>query len=210
MSRKDKTVEEIYRKMTQLEHVIARPDTYVGSVQMQSEKMWVWSEETEMMVNRQINFVPGLYKIFDEILVNASDNKIRDPKGMDQLKVDIDVESCCIKILNTGRGLPIEIHKEHKIYIPEMVFGHLLTSDNYNDNEKKVTGGRNGYGAKLANIFSNKFVVSTADSSRGLKYRQVFEKNMSSVRDPKIDKYSGDDYTEVTFYPDMSKFGMSG
>lgn len=81
MSRKDKTVEEIYRKMTQLEHVLARPDTYVGSVQMQTEKMWVWSDNDEMMVNKQINFVPGLYKIFDEILVNAADNKIRDPKG---------------------------------------------------------------------------------------------------------------------------------
>ena len=129
--------------------------------------------------------------------------------GMDQLKVDIDVETTCIKILNTGRGLPIEIHKEHGIYIPEMVFGHLLTSDNYNDGEKKVTGGRNGYGAKLANIFSTKFTVVTADSSRGLKYRQVFEKNMSIAREPKIDKYSGDDFTEVTFYPDMTKFGMS-
>ena len=129
---------------------------------------------------------------------------------MDQLKVDIDMENCCIKIMNNGRGLPIEIHKEHKIYIPEMVFGHLLTSDNYNDQEKKVTGGRNGYGAKLANIFSTKFVVSTADSSRGLKYRQVFEKNMSAMREAKIDKYAGDDYTEVTFYPDMTKFGMPG
>ena len=81
-SRRDKPVEEVYRKMTQLEHVIARPDTYVGSVQMQSEKMWVWSDEQEMMINKQINFVPGLYKIFDEILVNAADNKQRDPKGM--------------------------------------------------------------------------------------------------------------------------------
>lgn len=81
-SRRDKPVEEVYRKMTQLEHVIARPDTYVGSVQMQTEKMWVWSEELEMMINKQINFVPGLYKIFDEILVNAADNKQRDPKGM--------------------------------------------------------------------------------------------------------------------------------
>lgn len=81
-SRKDKSVEEIYKKMSQLEHVIARPDTYVGSVQMQSEKMWVWSEEQDMMVNKQINFVPGLYKIFDEILVNAADNKQRDPRGM--------------------------------------------------------------------------------------------------------------------------------
>lgn len=67
--------------MTQLEHVLARPDTYVGSVIMQTEKMWVWDEASESMTNRQINFVPGLYKIFDEILVNAADNKMRDPQG---------------------------------------------------------------------------------------------------------------------------------
>lgn len=126
---------------------------------------------------------------------------------MDQLRVDIDVENCCIKVLNNGRGLPVEIHKEHNVYVPELVFGHLLTSDNYDDKEKKVTGGRNGYGAKLANIFSTKFVVQTADSSRGLKYKQVFESNMSGKREPKIDKYSGDDFTEVTFYPDLSRFG---
>ena len=129
--------------------------------------------------------------------------------GMDTLKVDINMEDGSIRVLNNGRGLPIEIHKEHNIYIPEMVFGHLLTSDNYNDTEKKVTGGRNGYGAKLANIFSTKFVVQTADSSKGLKYKQVFEKNMSVTREPKIDQYSGDDFTEVTFYPDMAKFGMT-
>jgi DNA gyrase/topoisomerase IV subunit B len=79
--RTDKPVEEIYKKMSQLEHVLARPDTYVGSVIMQNEKMWVWDEGSESMVSRQISFVPGLYKIFDEILVNAADNKIRDPKG---------------------------------------------------------------------------------------------------------------------------------
>ena len=129
---------------------------------------------------------------------------------MDQLRVDIDVENCCIKVYNNGRGVPVEIHKEHNVYVPELVLGHLLTSDNYDDNEKKVTGGRNGYGAKLANIFSTKFVVQTADSSKGLKYKQVFENNMASKREPKIDKYSGDDFTEVTFYPDMKKFSMSG
>jgi DNA topoisomerase-2 len=79
--RANRPVEEVYKKMTQLEHVINRPDTYVGSVQMQEEQMWVWSEEKECMEQRKIKFVPGLYKIFDEILVNAADNKIRDPQG---------------------------------------------------------------------------------------------------------------------------------
>merc|ERR1719281_1454041 len=123
------------------------------------------------MVYRAINFVPGLYKIFDEILVNAADNQSRDPT-MDAIKVEINQDQGFIKVWNNGKGLPIQMHKEHKIWVPELVFGHLLTSDNYDDQEKKVTGGRNGYGAKLTNIFSKKFIIETADRSRGLKYKQ--------------------------------------
>ena len=49
-----------------------------------------------------------------------------------------------------------ETHKEHKVLVPEMIFGELLTATNYDDSEKRVTGGRNGYGAQLANIYSKK------------------------------------------------------
>ena len=66
-------------------------------------------------------------------------------------------------------------------YVPEMIFGHLLTGDNYDDNEKKTTGGRNGYGAKLTNIFSKKFIIETADKTVGQKFQQVFEENMSGM-----------------------------
>ena len=72
-----------------------------------------------------------------------------------------------ISIENNGAGIPVEMHKKEKVYVPEMIFGQLLTSSNYNDDEKKTTGGRNGYGAKLANIFSTKFVLETCDSKRG-------------------------------------------
>lgn len=124
------------------------------------------------MVLKPITYVPGLYKIFDEILVNAADNKQRDPK-MDSVKVTIDAESNCISVYNNGDGVPVEIHQEEGVYVPEMIFGHLLTSSNYDDNEKKTTGGRNGYGAKLTNIFSTEFVIETADGRRQKKYKQV-------------------------------------
>ena len=58
--------------------------------------------------------------------------------------------------------------------MPELVFGHLLTSDNYDDSERKVVGGRNGYGAKLTNIFSNRFTVETADCERKKRYKQTW------------------------------------
>merc|ERR1712077_46358 len=142
------SVERIYQKKTQLEHILLRPDTYIGSVQPVTEKMWILDEETKKIVNREITYVPGFYKIFDEILVNAADNKQRDKK-MDTIKIDIKPEENTIRIYNNGQGIPVEMHKEQNMYVPTMIFGHLLTSSNFEDDDKKVTGGRNGFGAKL-------------------------------------------------------------
>ena len=66
---------------------------------------------------RDVKIVPGLYKIFDEILVNAADNKIRDP-NMDHIKVNVDRENGSISIHNNGRGIPIEIHEVYSHLIP--------------------------------------------------------------------------------------------
>lgn len=203
--RRGKTVEEIYQKKTQVEHILLRPDTYVGSVEKQDDLLWVWDNDSGEMQSRSISYVPALYKIFDEILVNAADNLQRD-KSMNKIMVEIDCKQKRIKVWNNGKGLPIQIHKEHKVYVPEMVFGHLLTSDNYDDSEKKVTGGRNGFGAKLTNIFSTRFIVETA--ARGKLYRQQWTSNMSRKGKPEIRKYSGEDYTSVEFWPDLDKFGM--
>jgi len=200
-----KTVEQIYQKKTQVEHILLRPDTYVGSIEKQDDNLWVWNKDKEEMEYRSISYVPALYKIFDEILVNAADNLQRD-KNMNCIKVDIDVKQKRIKVWNNGKGLPIQIHKEHKVYVPEMVFGHLLTSDNYDDTEKKVTGGRNGFGAKLTNIFSQKFIVETAGG--GKLYRQQWTTNMSRKGKPEIKRCSGESYTSVEFWPDLEKFGM--
>jgi len=92
---------------------------------------------------------------------------------MSYLKVIVDRENNFISVENDGRGIPIEMHSKEGVYVPELIFGHLLTSSNYDDNERKVTGGRNGYGAKLCNIFSTEFVVETVDGSKGKKFKQV-------------------------------------
>jgi DNA topoisomerase-2 len=166
----EKTIEETYQKKSQLEHILLRPDTYIGSIEKHAQILWVF--ENDKMVHRSVTYVPGLYKIFDEILVNAADNKQRDPK-MDSLKVVIDVENNLVSVYNNGDGVPVDMHKEEGVYVPELIFGHLLTSSNYDDTMKKTTGGRNGYGAKLTNIFSTEFVIETADGKRKKKYKQV-------------------------------------
>lgn len=199
-----------YQKLTQLEHILKRPDTYIGSVEQTTDQMWVYNSETEVMEFRKVSHVPGLYKIFDEILVNAADNKQRD-KNMDELRVWVNKEDGVIAVQNNGRGIPIEIHEQEGIYIPEMIFGHLLTSSNYDDDEAKVTGGRNGYGAKLTNIYSTQFNLETVDSRQQKKYTQTWKNNMGKMEPAKIVSSKGhDDYTRITFKPDFSKFGMDG
>ncbi|OLQ01237.1 putative DNA topoisomerase 2 [Symbiodinium microadriaticum] len=175
--RKSKTIEQIYQlllrtlKKSQLEHILLsprlRPDTYIGSIEVQRERLFVWDDAKQKIIRREVN-------------INEQDG--------------------WISIENNGMTLPVEIHK---------VFGHLLTSDNYDDDENKVTGGRNGYGAKLTNIFSTKFVIECGDGKRGQKYVQTWEKNMQEKGKASITKYSGKDFTKVTFYPDLKRFGMS-
>ncbi|RMZ90974.1 hypothetical protein DV736_g1814, partial [Chaetothyriales sp. CBS 134916] len=206
---KNNNASEQYQRLTQLEHIIRRPDTYIGSVEYTQERMWVYNTANDAMEFREISFVPGMFKIFDEILVNAADNKQND-KNQDQIKVVIDRANGRISVWNNGRGIPVEMHSKEKMYIPEMIFGHLLTGSNYNDDEKKVTGGRNGYGAKLANIFSTKFTVETASKHNKKKYRQTWTKNMSVMGPPHIEDQKNDDWTKVTFEPDFAKFGMTG
>ena len=64
MQKQKKTVEEIYQKKTPLEHILLRPDTYIGSVEHDSQPLWVWNEERQEIEHREVRFVPGLYKIF--------------------------------------------------------------------------------------------------------------------------------------------------
>lgn len=203
-----KTIEETYQKKTPKEHILLRPDTYIGAIDKDTQSMYIWDDKIKKMVQRSISYVPGLYKIFDEILVNAADNKMRDPK-MNILKVEISKEENTISVYNNGKGIPIQIHAKENVYVPELIFGHLLTGSNYDDNEKKVTGGRNGYGAKLCNIFSTEFIVETADKSVKKKYYQKFTNNMDNINEPIIEKYTGEEFTRVIFKPDLKRFKMT-
>jgi DNA topoisomerase-2 len=139
-------------------------------------------------------------------------SKVND-ESMDTLKVNIDIDEGTISVYNNGRGIPIAEHEAEKMWIPQMIFGNLLTSSNYDDDDKKLTGGRNGYGAKLANIYSHEFTVETACKAGkgydGAKYKQVWTKNMSTVSKAKITANSkGEEYTRVTFRPDLARFHM--
>lgn len=128
---------------------------------------------------------------------------------MDCIKIQIDAAANTISVYNNGHGIPVVMHKEENMFVPTMIFGHLLTSSNYNDEEEKVTGGRNGYGAKLCNIFSTKFTVETASKEYKKQFKQTWGSNMTKASDPKIKDFSGEEFTKITFSPDLEKFKMT-
>ncbi|KAG3103610.1 DNA topoisomerase 2 [Phytophthora cactorum] len=218
------SVESIYQKKTPLEHVLLRPGMYIGSVEAAKDTMWMVPSESAVkkdveglrMKQQAVEYVPALYKIFDEIIVNAVDNKVRDP-SMRHLDVVIESGNKAngyrpwISVYNDGKGIPVKFHKTEKVYVPELVLGHLLTGSNFDDTAARLTGGRHGYGAKLTNIFSKEFVVETGDTSVGLRYKQVWHNNMRTRGEPEITEFTGKDakdFTKVSFSPDLEKFEM--
>lgn len=190
-----KTIEQTYQKKTPLEHILLRPDTYIGSTQTTPSTLHI-SPNPHEINQKQISYTPALYKIFDEILSNAADNKQRDA-GMTTIKATLSPKS--VSIYNDGRGIPVVIHKTEQVYVPTLIFGSLLTSSNYDDSTVKVVGGRNGYGAKLANIFSTSFTVETSDGVHS--FSQTWKGNMSVAGDVIVKPHSGPQFTKITFKP---------
>ena len=216
-------ISKTYVKYDHITHVKNRPGMYIGSIDEDSVDTWIYNNESESsclikkMEKKKLNYVPGLFKIFDEILVNACDHETRlksktgdNINYMKNIKIKIDKESGVIEVFNDGDGIDVIEHPEEKVYIPEMIFGHMLSSTNYDDSEERVIGGQNGIGAKACNIFSKWFEIETIDNERKVKYVQKFENNMTQINKPKITKYTKKPYTTIRFLPDYSAFKLQG
>ena len=213
-----KTIEDKYKKLKdQHEHILKRPGMYIGSTKREKSHLWVHQESTTdpAITHKEISYVPGLYKIFDEILVNARDHVVRcieEKKDLcTKIEVSIDKASGKISIRNNGEGIPVVEHKEHSMLIPSLIFGELLSSSNYNDDEKRKVGGTNGLGAKLTNIYSTGFEVETLDSSSNKKFYQKFTNNMYTKGKAAVASAKGKkSYTLIRFIPDYERFGIKG
>ena len=202
---------ESVQKLTHVEHVLKRPDSYVGPVDKTHESYWLLNNTNNNFQKKNISYSPALLKIFDEILVNAIDRNSLHPKNVTQIAVSVDKENGAVTIENNGPlgGISVRMHEKEGIWNPELVFGHLLTSTNYDDNQKRIVGGRNGYGAKLTNIYSSEFSVIIKDGEEKKTYTQKWSNNMTTCHPPKITKHSaGTSSVSITFTPDWKRFGM--
>jgi len=203
-----KTIEDRYKKLTPIEHVLKKPGMYIGNIYTEPTKMYVFEDINEIKDNKfvykEVNYNAGFIKLFDEALTNASDHYIRTDGQVKYIKINVEKDH--ITIENDGPGVPIVMHKEHKIYVCELIFGNLLTGENFTDDDKRMVGGTHGIGIKTTNIFSKKFTIETADGKH--KYIQTFTNNMSDKTKPKITA-SDKNYTKITYYPDFDKFNLT-
>ncbi|OUU55508.1 MAG: hypothetical protein CBC12_00360 [Candidatus Puniceispirillum sp. TMED52] len=218
MSSTDSELAKQYQRKTDKQHILDNPDTYIGSVENVDADMWIFDNETQKIVQKNIEYIPGLYKLFDEGIVNARDHVMRmiqspilDKRFVSYINANIEEDGTII-LSNDGNGIDIAKHPEYDIWIPEMIFGHLRTSTNYDKTEKRIVGGKNGFGFKLALIWSTYGKIETIDHTRGLKYEQTFRNNLDIIEDPIITKVpkTSKPYTKVLFKPDYARFGITG
>jgi len=202
-----------YQRKTHREHILDLPDTYIGSVTTAPEEVYLRteSEEGEGFKVATIPVNPGFYKLIDELLVNAHDQVIRLRQKNSENPVKVVTIKCDAEgfsITNDGEPIDVAEHPEHKVWIPQMIFGELLTSANYNKDEKKLVGGKNGYGVKLVNIFAKEMAVEVIDQPRGLAYSQVFKNNMTVIEKPIVKPSKHKSLVSVGWKPDFARFGM--
>jgi DNA topoisomerase-2 len=178
-------IDKKYKKHELRSHIYSRPSMYIGTIDPNTLETYIINDDNKV-VKENITIIPGLFKIFDEAIVNAIDHSVRTRKDcpdniVKNIKVNINKETGVIEIFNDGMGIEIIKHNEYDIWIPEMIFGELLTSSNYNDDEVRIVGGVNGLGIKLTNIFSKSFMIETVDSTRKKIYKQEFKDRMLDI-----------------------------
>jgi DNA topoisomerase-2 len=198
---------ESYKRYDQIEHVYKKTDMYIGSDEKVLREEWLYNIETKQMLTGNIDFTPGCERIYMEILTNASDNVGRSRReGVNPGQIDIVMNNSTISITNHGLPIPVVLTEEGDMYVPQMIFGTLLTSSNYDKDRHEA--GTNGIGAKATNIFSTEFMIIIHDHIRKSKYTQVWNNNMRVCGPHDIQPYNGTSSSvQIVYKMDFARFG---
>jgi DNA topoisomerase-2 len=219
MNTSDLILANKYQQKSDKQHILDNPDTYIGSVEEIDSDLWILNLNEDKIIEKNIKYIPGLFKLFDEGIVNCRDHVVRMQQAilnnqeniLPVTNIDISIQDDgTIIMINDGNGIDVAQHPEHKVWIPELIFGHLRTSTNYDKTEKKIVGGKNGFGFKLVLIWSTYGYIETIDHIRGLKYTQEFKNNLDEIEKPTITKCKTKPYTKIVFKPDYKRLGITG
>ena len=194
-----KKIENKYKKLTDVEHVLLRPSMYLGSMKPNLSLKWIYQDNK--FIKKEISYVPSLIKLFDEIIINSIDESKRKGSKLNNIKINIDENK--ISIWDNG-GIEV-VKNKNKEWIPEMIFSNMRAGSNFSDDDNRTWAGTNGVGSSCVNIFSKEFTISTCDGKNN--FVQTFSDNMTKRTTPKIEKKKRK-HTEISFIPDFEKFGL--
>ena len=191
------------------EHIYNITDTYIGSDEKMPRSERVLNLETMCFQQEDITLPEGVEQLFVEISSNAGDNVARSLRhGVDPGEVTLTMNRHMISVRNGGIPIPVEMHPTENMWVPQLIFGVLHSSSNYDKNKIRTECGRNGYGAKVTNIFSKQFMVTVGDSNNKRWYRQIWGNNMLNRSEPEIKEgYEGKSFVEVVYKMDFDRFG---
>ncbi|NCP97731.1 hypothetical protein GW796_05755 [archaeon] len=192
-------------QLNPVEHCLLRAPMYIGSTS--EEKISSYVYENGYIVQKDIPQIPGILKLYDEILTNAVDESIRTNfQYANKIKVTFNKTEGSVTIEDNGRGLPIEKNIETGIYTPEQIYTNLNAGSNFDDENKAMLAGMNGVGGSLAAIFSRKFIIDTANGK--FHYKQLLE-NHIAIKRPPIIKKSNKNFTIITYFLNYNYFNIS-
>lgn len=161
-----KTIEETYKQMSEVEHILARPGMYVGSTKEEQKSQFVYDYNDAVMKMKDVTIIPAIIKLIDEIISNSTDEYRRSTNlGLTNITVKFSKDNKVVSVSDNG-GIPVAMHHDAGMWVPQFIFGQLRTSSNYNDDEDRAGIGTNGLGSVLTNIFSSSFTVSTCDGKK--------------------------------------------
>lgn len=200
---------------TMREHILARPSMYISSPQCTPRDIYTINEQGYFEPER-VMVPPAMERLYIEILSNASDNILRthmyNSNPTHKVKVSpgaihVLMNEDTISITNNGLPIPVEVHPTFGIYVPELIFGCLMSSSNYTNT--RFGAGVNGLGAKLTNIFSEYFRVEVYDHFRHLSYVQEWYNSMEEKSEPLIGQYNGAlSQVSITYKLNFKLFGL--
>jgi DNA topoisomerase-2 len=189
------------RKLTEREHVLQRPSMYIGAVNLTKSHEYVFENDTVQY--KEVEYVPGLIKIINEIIDNSVDVAIKSNfKSSNCISVKMTPET--VEVIDNGSGIPVEKNQDG-LYMAELAWGHARAGSNFDDDKNRVQIGMNGVGSFATNCFSKKFTGKTDDGKK--HYTITFKKNAETFTD-KIIKSKGKKGVHVKFWPDFEKFGI--
>ena len=203
--------QRVYLRMKGREHVLHRPDQYIGETKITQPRI-VWSQDADGKCSQiETLMSPGMEQVaLQELLSNAVDSTTYSVKqGMASSEIEVRMDDEWLSVCNGGFPIAVSIDTNTGMYLPQLVLATMRTSSNYDDNQVRHAGGRNGVGAKCVNIFSKEFLIDIGDAQNNLRYTQRCSQNMSVIDEPKIRNYKHkQSYVLIKFRLDFKRFGM--